>query len=171
MPCNIWTQIINDTNPFFVSLCEYLYDQNWGLVSAMWSIGPLPASRSPQVYLGCLAQGSSIPPFGLAVSLTMVLATVRADMLVPALRCTLGTLTSIPFVAWFIVLIPWLLAGFGPYFSWSLASNTDRVEPVDLEVLKGVLVHEEVATFANPHSDTFVEIDNGRVGKGHGGCK
>ena len=46
MPCNIWTQIINDTNPFFVSLCEYLYNQNWGLVSAVRSIGPLPASES-----------------------------------------------------------------------------------------------------------------------------
>ena len=73
--------------------------------------------RSPQVYLGCLARGSSILPLGLAVSLTMVLAAVHADMLVSALGRTLGALTRIPFVTWFIVLIPRLLAGLGPYIS------------------------------------------------------
>ena len=54
-----------------------------------------------------------------------------------------------------------------------MATCTDRVEPVEFEVFKGILVceEEEVAALTDMHSDTFVEVDNGRVGKGHSGSE
>ena len=62
--------------------------------------------RSPRVYLGHLTWGSSIPSFGFAVPLVMVLPTVCTDMFVPALGHTLGTFTSVPLVAQFVVPVP-----------------------------------------------------------------
>jgi hypothetical protein len=48
MPCNIWTQIMNDTKDtklIYSILYELLYTkQRQGLVSAVRSTGPLPAS-------------------------------------------------------------------------------------------------------------------------------
>ena len=49
MPCNIWTQIMNDTKDtklIYSILYELLYTkQRQGLVSAVRSTGPLPASQ------------------------------------------------------------------------------------------------------------------------------
>jgi hypothetical protein len=49
MPCNIWTQIMNDTKDtklIYSILYELLYTkQRQGLVSAVRSTGPLPASN------------------------------------------------------------------------------------------------------------------------------
>ena len=69
-------------------------------------------------------------------------------------------------MARFIVTVARFLGWFETPFGRHLASSADRVEPVHLEVFEGVLVcEEEAAALTDARLDTFVKVDNGRVGK------
>ena len=75
-------------------------------------------------------------------------------------------------MAQLVVTVARFLAWFETPFGRHLDSRPDRVEPVQFEVFKGILVcEEEAAALTNTRSDTFVEVDNGRVGKGCSGSK
>ena len=93
-------------------------------------------------------------------------------MLVSALGSPLEALSSVPLMTGLVIAVFQSLARFGASFNQCATSGHNGVEPIELEVLKGTMVcKKQVGAFSDPHSNSFVQVDDGRVRMGGGGSE